>query len=263
MMILKAMAQISLYIDEDVNMMGGERAAPLLAKQNDNKFCSNDGIISVSKERWEQAQRAEATHWMKLGIGSNDDRNYEHARNMGSYNSISGRHFGDAIEIGCGPFTNLRIISNHCKIDNVTLLDPLISQYLTHVGCSYKTGFLNGIPATTINNTAEDIGLDKRYDLVVMINVLEHCYDAGKTIENAISLCSNGGVFIFHDKLYDINVTKTESLTVFDAAHPLRAGHDFIEKQLGQFKQLYRKMSKLYIDVLDVHRDMIYFIGEK
>jgi SAM-dependent methyltransferase len=254
---------VSLYIDENVKMVGGADADVLLSKHNDNKFCSDDGVVAVSRERWELAQKAEATHWMKLGADSCDDRNSEHACNMDYYNCIRGKHFNNAIEIGCGPFTNLRVISCRCKIDKCTLLDPLIDQYLTHKGCTYKTGYLNGIPTKTINKPAEDISYEK-YDLVVLINVLEHCYDAGKVMENAIEICNNGGIFIFHDKLYDTRITKSETLTLFDAAHPLRSGHSFVEKYLGQLKQLYRKTSKLHIGFdLNVDRDMIYFIGEK
>jgi hypothetical protein len=129
-----------LHIDEDIAIRSGKDAEAIFAAQNDKQFLSENGIIKVTKERWELAQVCESKHWMRNGVDLDDDRNDEHCINFDFYQSIRDFNFEKAIEFGCGPFTNIRIIDDIANIKRCILLDPLIDKYLDHKNCRYKDG---------------------------------------------------------------------------------------------------------------------------
>ncbi len=261
-----------IFIDSDVNILTGEDAERALHKENDAKyFNEREGVSRVEKDRWRTAQKAEKKHWMNLGIRAADDRNYDHADKFGGYESIRGMKFDHAIELGCGPFTNLRLIGGIAEIGRCTLLDPLIDEYQAHPQCRYRTGklvrdsysgspwmrtlrkglwrampdglrrLLPGIPlAGTLNMPIEEMPLNETYDLVVMINVIEHCYDAHALMSSILRILRPGGVFVFHDRLYDASIIRERVKEKYDAAHPLRVD----QKLLMEFLQ--RNFSPLF-----------------
>ena len=79
----------------------------------------------------------EREHWIELRIHVEDDSNEEHSAGFEDYRMLAGKVFNSAIELGCGSFTNLRLIANHCRINACRLLAPLITDYLTHPSCAY------------------------------------------------------------------------------------------------------------------------------
>jgi SAM-dependent methyltransferase len=281
--------------------------------QNDRDYLSeNAGIIKVPKERWEQAQEAECNLWMKEGLWWGSDRNEEHAQSFLNYSVLNGRKFESAIELGCGPFTNLRLIAKACEIQEIDLLDPLINNYLDHPGCFYSRKALylkeiapldkrlvairklksssptlarvlhrmvqatrggGRIPLGRILPTAmESMDISKKYDLLVMINVLEHCFDIEKIFSNILAVSHPGSVFVFHDRFYrHEDVAKLTSKESFDAYHPLRVDKAIIENFLSNnFSCIYRqvqqpdtKPSKEASSVLGVNEEEVFFIGAR
>ena len=248
-----------IHVDENVTVRTDEEANIAFLKENDIAFFEdNKGIVKVTKERWEKAQRTERKHWMEIGKDAKDDRNYYHKDKFDNYNSIKGRVFKNALEVGCGPFTNLRIVGNFCNIKSCSLNDPLIKSYLSHTNCSYtnnslivdtgneKLTFFDKIfrKKIKINNlydcAFEDISVSEKFDLIVIINVIEHCYDLDIFFSKVISLLSENGVLIFEDKLYSIDNLKDDVNTVYDAAHPLRVNKEIILDFLkNNFLELY------------------------
>jgi SAM-dependent methyltransferase len=195
---------------------------------------------------------------MKRGMSTQDDRNYEHSKGFDNYNSISKYNFNSAIELGCGPFTNLRIIANNIKVKSCTLLDPLIDDYFSHRFCHFSKQFLyvdrnnwlltkfrrvfpklfrkfqdiinDRIPIKDfINLPIEVMPLNKKYDLIVMINVIEHCYDVNLVFKNILDISDKNSIFVFHDKLYQKDKLIKDLSFIYDAAHPLRVDKKVIE----------------------------------
>src|SRR5206468_351317 len=101
-----------------------------------------DGVVRVPKQRWQQAQRYERETWMVANTAASDDRNSAHYGGFRGYEALRGRTFLRAIELGCGPFTNLRLIGRTCTIAQCSLLDPLIKDYLNHPHCTYNRQML-------------------------------------------------------------------------------------------------------------------------
>ncbi|MDK2977675.1 MAG: hypothetical protein PWP52_389 [Bacteroidales bacterium] len=102
----------NFFIDEKINILTGDKAVDAQKKENDKKFLDDKkGVYKVSLERWQKAQACEKNHWFVRGIKSENDRNDYHQKQFDDYKSIKNLSFRNALEIGCGPFTNLRIIS--------------------------------------------------------------------------------------------------------------------------------------------------------
>lgn len=274
---------IRIHVDENVTVRTHEEANIAFLSENDIAFFEEEkGIVKVTKERWEKAQRTEKKHWMEIGKNAKDDRNLYHKDKFDNYKSISDRIFTNALEVGCGPFTNLRVLGEFCKIKNCSLNDPLINSYLSHKNCAYtnnflvldsereKKSFFDKISRKTIkvkklfDCAFEDINTDEKYDLIVIINVIEHCYDLELFFNKVLSLLSPNGVLVFEDKLYSINSLKEDVNTVYDAAHPLRVNKNIIMDFLSN------KFDKLYSTTQENNADLcgksfiwddIYFIG--
>lgn len=289
-----------IHIDSDVHVRTGEEARQALEAENDGEFLSEDkGIVRVPADRWRTAQKTERKHWMDLGIGSDTDRNQEHFDNFGGYQALAGETFGSAIELGCGPFTNLRLIADVARVARCTLLDPLIESYLTHPNCAYTRselflentraalpvrrlrrkvlrrlpslrGRLPGARRVPIDRLLatpiEQMPTGDRYTLLAIINVIEHCYDVEAVFANILTVLEPGGVLVFHEPLFDHRVVSNLVATVYDAAHPLQVDRSVILAFLqDNFVPLYQHKS-FHANVFegeDLSYEGIYFIGRK
>lgn len=286
-----------IFIDENINIKTGDEAAKYIKEKNDGQYFNDKkGIAKVDKGRWEKAQKAEHTHWMKLGLQTINDRNIAHYNNYEAYKSIKEKRFSKAIEIGCGPFTNLRLIGSVCKIEKCVLLDPLVDYYLKHPHCPYDNSYLyiespgitykasrkyftrlyrfirkmvykKIIIESLFNIPFEEFETNKKYDLVVIINVLEHCYDVEKVFKNINNILNKNGVLIFSDKLMTIEKIQNEVNVIYDAAHPLRINKDFILDYLkNNFIPSYHFINIDSVEVEDGIKagfNELYFIGIK
>jgi SAM-dependent methyltransferase len=220
-----------LFIDARVTVAEGERAAARLRRTNDSRFFSpSRGIVKVDRKRWREAQRYEERTWLTLHRGAADDRNVEHHERFDHFAPIVGRSFRRVIELGCGPFTNLRLLLEHIDAEAVELLDPLVDRYVGHPHCTYRDGTLAGRPVRLVASSIEDFRADATYDLVVMINVIEHCFDAELVFARVLELMGENGVFVFHDKLYPAESIDPQRL--YDAGHPLRVRAELVEEFL-------------------------------
>jgi len=140
----------ALYIDREVRIFTGADAEALLAEDSDSHHVdARGGIHSVDRDRWLEAQHCEHRHWFGNEANTADDHNFENARWFTGFESIRNRHFPRAIELGCGPFTNLRIVARTCTIDSYDLLDPLIDQYLGHRNAFYSKDRLSVLAGST------------------------------------------------------------------------------------------------------------------
>jgi SAM-dependent methyltransferase len=289
-----------VHIDEKVRILTDEAARQVLAQENDSAFVDPvRGITRVTRERWMTAQRAERTHWMDLGIRAMDDRNFEHLSHFDGYGALRGMRFERAIELGCGPFTNLRLIADVCSVGECDLLDPLIDEYVGHPYCRYSRGALlvenaslpewfrrqmsrfawavrrgyglrlgrpKAVPVDRrIASPIEEMPRDRAYDLVVMVNVLEHCYDVDRVFESIRAITRPGSVIVFHDKYYDPSDAMRLSETCYDAAHPLRVGRGVVEAGLADFESLLMTVDPVHSEFggCSFDNDYVYFVGRR
>ena len=240
------------FINENVQVIDGAEAERLIKEKNDAKYFEEKvGIKKVDKSRWREAQNYERYTWC-VGGGkySKDDRNIEHKNHFDGYKTLISDLPRDitAIELGCGPFTNLNVILPLLRknILTVDLLDPLLNDYiLSSPNCTYKNGSLHFYHTTTINSSIEEFNNTKTYDLVVMINVLEHCFDIDLIFDKVFNMMNEGGILVFADKVMKEHALKECIENIYDAGHPIRISEEYIDEKIKPFRTLYSH------DVLD------------
>ena len=240
-------------VDGTWRIHDGEAAREALALQNDAAyFVPGKGVVQVPVARWRQAQEAEKHLWVDLARGADDDRNREHAARFDGYEAIRGERFPRAIELGCGPFTNLRIIADVCDVRSCDLLDPNLDSYRRLRHCRYRGRYLLGetsrlprlwervlrrLPGgdavrrlahpgsvridRRIVGPIEVMPQDRVYDLAIMVNVIEHCYDAPSILRMISAIVRPGGVLVFHEKAFAAAVVATRIERAWDIGHPL------------------------------------------
>jgi SAM-dependent methyltransferase len=256
--------KISFYVDENHDLSIEERASMKLTSRNDTRFLrGRQGVIEVDLARWQEAQRYERRSWMEgNGLSEREDRNSTHEKMFDYYAAIRGRYFDSAIEIGCGPFTNMVHILKQVRCGKLTLLDPLINDYLTHPHCTYRDRRMGEVEVSTVSEPVESFSMYQKFDLVVMINVLEHCFSVPKVFERILSFMVPGGVLIFHDKFLPLSDVEEFFRTSYDAGHPLRVVGEVISEFLADnYEELFSRRAAIPIEVYTF--DSIYFIGRK
>jgi SAM-dependent methyltransferase len=289
-----------LFIGRDIDVLEGQSAADALGATNDSRFYeSGKGVLRVDQARWSEAQHYERKTWLERGRTTADDRNRFHQQRFAGYSPLKGMKFGRAIELGCGPFTNLRLILEVAEASHVHLLDPLIADYVGHPLCRFRHSRLGGLfgfgtrealrswryPLAQLresvnslavggvrgrhveleNSTIEDFATPHKFDLVVLINVLEHCRDAEKVFAKVWEILAPGGIFVFHDKFFESSAIAESLATLYDAGHPIRLDPVVSEAFLHRFVPLMRSdfwdcdvfRSRL------LRRQATYFIGQR
>jgi len=240
----------------------GNKSLQLYA--SDERFLTDDGVLEVDAERWRVAQEYETYSMLHRNAKRADDRNGEHAERFSEYRSIAGLSFVHYIELGCGPFTNSRLILPKIRTMTVTLLDPLIKQYMTHKHCSYTKGTLCGHPVCLVPRGIEEISLAEYtncFDIVVLVNVIEHCRSAQKVLDVILSLLRPNGMLIFSEACISKAKIRGVVETMYDAGHPIRMTVEYVNRFLQNFAPIYRKdFDGLY---RQSWRHDVYFIGRK
>tara|TARA_R110000796_G_scaffold89145_2_gene192599 strand:- start:3027 stop:3824 length:798 start_codon:yes stop_codon:yes gene_type:complete len=256
------------YVDENGTVWdGGVEAERLVKLHGDKQYLNKYGVSNVSRERWNTAQSYERSEWMERGTFLSDDRNLFHKEVFDGYDSLTDVDAKSFIELGCGPFTNARVIlEKFPNIEQITLLDPLANDYLNHANCTYKKSRLNvgrsEIDVNLIASSIEDSNIKDTFDVVVMINVLEHCFDIPKIFDVVDEILNKDGIFIYADVQFDIETIQKITEFKYNAGHPIRLTEEYIGNILDtKYTQLFSKTS--YEEVAGMDAEERYFIGRK
>lgn len=246
--------------------------------------CSNRD--QVSKDIWRIAQAWEKSHWdhtqnlrarlgknwiwrilRSLGLASRyrgDDWNLWWKSQFQDYRFLPAE-MDNAIEVGCGPYTNIRHILSGSKIGHLFLSDPLIRTYvkyhLTFVAEAYQRGF-----CALDDHPLEEIPYRNDYfDLVVMINVLDHVRDAALCMEHVIKITKLGGWLVIGQDL-----TNEEDLLALEndpgsAGHPIKLHGDWFAPYLkeGFVPEMYKILSRAEGRTPEYHYGTLLFAGRK
>jgi SAM-dependent methyltransferase len=205
-------------------------------------------VDRVNKDRWAEAQSWEEAHWvrtekLRAKYGKNvvwkmlatvglvpksrgEDWNPWWQKQFEDYSFLPDS-LDHAIEVGCGPYTNIRLMLNRCKVRRLYLSDPLIRTYI-----NFKLSF------TALKYRAAECFIDDHpleeipfapgfFDLVVMINVLDHVRDARLCMENAIRLLRPGGIFILGQDLTNEQDIETLKSDPGAQGHPIKLDHEW------------------------------------
>ena len=218
----------------------------------------------VSHERWQSAQAWEREFWVNaqrarakygknwiwrllaaLGLVSKyrgDDWNHWWKQQFDSYSFLP-PVVSNALEVGCGPYTNVRLMLDRCRFEHLYLSDPLIHKY-----AEFKLTFIAEMRRKAAcvldDHPLESLPFDSNYfDLVVMINVLDHVEDAARCMSNLLRIIKPGGILILGQDL-----TNEEDLAAApddDGAigHPISLDHHWFAPYLDKgFTPIIRKV---------------------
>jgi SAM-dependent methyltransferase len=252
------------YVDANANIRESHDSNIML--KTDEEFVSGDGIVEISTARWLEAQDYEYSEWMIRGLQASDGGNHHHAARFDNYQSIKGIDFKNLIELGCGIYTNLRLIYDAINLSHetaITLLDPLAEKYKRHPFCTYNGPDQKWNTPTVINSSIESFDVpDKKYDLVIMINVLEHCMSIPTIFDQVLAMTAPGGHFVFSDVYFKEEVVKEIASHVFNAGHPIRVTDEYL---LGFLSKNFDAVFEKHYDEKVAGRDAkeVYFIGTK
>lgn len=230
-----------IWVGSPTDVRCGQEALEALAKTNDACYAkSGNEVLMVPEERWRAAQHFEKTTWMDICPHAQSDRNEEHKANFNGYDTLP-NDLGHILEIGCGPFTQMRTIcmAGH-RAKSITLLDPLLDTYLKHPNCTYKNTI-----ATFLSMRAEELDDALRFDTVICINVLEHVQDAAAVLNKLFNALNPDGWLVFQERSWNIDLTK-----LYDVGHPIRVSEATVAAFIACFRPIYYKTIEgdCYID---------------
>lgn len=217
----------------------------------------------VDHERWQAAQRWELDLWRRearvtprahvrrllssLGlvrladraVGLGDDWNQWWKERFDDYSFLPAR-VERALELGCGPFTNIRLIMMDHTFNSVCCSDPLAREYLGFRGTWLAEAFRRGLVEID-DHPAEQVPFpDNHFDVTVMVNVLDHVQDLDLCLATAIRVTRPGGILILGQDLTD---DRDDAGIGKDLGHPIRVTHDELDEILGPvFEPIMRKV---------------------
>lgn len=199
-------------------------------------------VTKVSKARWLEAQAWERQAWRNAEPGrlkniwrrisgrnvDGDDWNCWWAEQFGGYEFLP-KDLGAYIELGCGPYTNTRLIIANRSTTRCVCSDPLIHTYLEFEQRWLSSAHHLGIVEVD-DHPVEDLPFAAgTFDTVVMINVLDHVQDADACLKAAVSLLRPNGHFILGQDLSD----DADAQLPQDTGHPIRMHLDDVLLHLG------------------------------
>jgi SAM-dependent methyltransferase len=214
----------------------------------------------VGAERWREAQQWELALWregqekrgwkriawpvvapvlraLRWRRAWGDDWNYWWRDRFDGYRFLP-ESLGSCIELGSGPYTNTRLILNGRRAARVICSDPLVDAYVTFRGRWLAEAY-NAGRVEIDNHPIEETPFEaETFDLVVMINVLDHVRDADACMRNAVGLVRPGGYFVLGQDLSDEDDV---AFHPHDVGHPIRLRREDLEPYLDAFTTVQRR----------------------
>ncbi|MEI8061976.1 MAG: class I SAM-dependent methyltransferase [bacterium] len=168
-----------------------------------------------------------------------DDWNFWWMEKFNHYKDLPS-HFNKALEVGSGPYSNIRLISKLKNIKEIVCTDPLMDIYkdfkMTWVSSMAKKSKIKAL-----SGMCEKIDFpDGDFDLVVCNNVLDHVLDAEKGLLEMHRVLQTGGYFVFAQDLTDKKGIEDEEKR---EGHPIRLDHNFLDNLLGdKYEPVFKKI---------------------
>jgi ubiquinone/menaquinone biosynthesis C-methylase UbiE len=160
-----------------------------------------------------------------------DDWNYWWLDKFENYKYLP-KKFNRSLEVGSGPYSNTRLISQIVDIGEINCVDPLMDEY-RHFKNTYISEMAKRGKIKTYVGKGEKLEFpDEYFDLVVCINVLDHVEDAEKCLSEIARVLKKGGYFVFGQDLKDLgNSFGHEEI---DPGHPIILHHKTLDRILDQ-----------------------------
>lgn len=217
-------------------------------------------VLRVSAERWREAQKWELAVWQE-GLHKRgwkrvawpiaapvlralnwrrawgDDWNHWWKKRFDGYDFLPSQ-LGECIELGCGPYTNMRLILEGRSASRVVCSDPLAGSYISFRGRWLAEAHASNRVEIDDRPIEETLFAPASFDLVVMINVLDHVRDTDLCMRKAIELVRPGGYFVLGQDLSDEDDLARHE---YDVGHPIRLRREDLDPYLRPLARVHRK----------------------
>jgi SAM-dependent methyltransferase len=242
------------------------------------------GVVRVSESRWLAAQQWEEQVWkevdsrpvplrsrikralMEAGLlkpglyDYGNDWNVWWSQQFDRY-AVLPRRVSEAVEIGCGPFTNLRVVQRYVSIRRMTACDPLADSYLRMRNNWLSFAHRKGQISVHVAGGEELPLEDDRFDLAVLINVLDHVRDATQVLASMLRVVRPAGFIVVGQEVADsADLAKGD----VDTGHPIHPTEPFLAASLEEHcRPLFRKtLSREQGRVPGAHAGTYLLIGQ-
>lgn len=238
-------------------------------------------MLKVPKERWQAAQDWERQVWLnenasplrqmirswlaKVGVRNftGDDWNDWWFEKFDHYRAVPSQ-LDNVIELGCGPYTNVRRICASRNVRHMVCSDPLVKHYIRFKGRWLSEAWQCG-DVLIDDHPAEVCPYATNYfDLTVMINVLDHVQDALLCLDQAMRITKPGGLLIVGQDLTNGDDLNNPAVSQ-DIGHPIRLAHDVLDERLMPTfdSLLHRILPRMEGRNPAAHYGTYLFIGQK
>jgi SAM-dependent methyltransferase len=221
-------------------------------------------LVPVSAERWRQAQQWELDFWLRAeqrqgwkrlvypvlrpllaALDSHsvvgDDDNVWWSEQFDHYAFLP-RDLGEYIELGCGPYTNTRLILRQRRASRVVCSDPLANEYLGFRDRWLSRAQRSGVVEVDAHPIEETPFPPESFDTVVVINVLDHVRDVAQCLRNALSILRPGGWFVLGQDLAKPDTVHQVEYGWYEQGHPHRVVMRDIE---SHFEPLEKRVERV------------------
>jgi SAM-dependent methyltransferase len=186
------------------------------------------GSAIIPAKRWRRAQAGEQRAFVvkhvpqHLARASSDSGVKKELPPHRLTQAIPAGSLGRLMELGAGPLSQTYDILERrpdLSVREVIFEDPGIRGYLRNNITRYTTGRLATIPVTLLPVGAEEVppSYFGTVDTVVMINTIEHAFNAFALLHTAYQLLRHGGLFVFEERIIKRDARWTGMET-----HPIR-----------------------------------------
>lgn len=226
-------------------MTGHQRSPSKHVVSHQRWQAAQDWELEVWRREWKLGRRAKLRYLLAatgLGLrlpalrslaGSGDDWNEWWKRKFEDYRDLP-KTIHRAIELGCGPYTNIRLIKQDRRISKIVCSDPLAEEYVKLRGVWLAEAYRRGRVHIDVSPSENVPFQSNSFDLVVMINVLDHVRDMNACLSTAMRLAKFEGTLVLGQDLTDAqDLARIED----DPGHPISMSHRVLDEiLLGSFK---------------------------
>ncbi|HLA82779.1 MAG TPA: class I SAM-dependent methyltransferase [Thermoleophilia bacterium] len=240
---------------------------------------------NVPPERWRRAQDWELAVWREanprvpawraalcyiLSVSrlrrrppTGDDWNHWWAEKFDGYELVPAV-IDNCVELGCGPYTNVRIIRQNRAISHLFCSDPLARYYIGFQRAWLADVYRRGEVLIDDHAIEECPFATDFFDLTLMINVVDHVRDARLCLEQVIRITRPGGMLIIGQDLTSAEDMRND-IVRNDPGHPIRVTHQQLDAAvLPRFEPaLHRILSREQGRNPAAHYGTYLFIGTK
>jgi SAM-dependent methyltransferase len=167
---------------------------------------------------------------------------------------------GNALELGCGPYTNIRLIREGRSIPSIICSDPLAAHYVQYPRAWLAKAVRQGMVGVDHHPIEECPFSSNFFELTVMINVLDHVRDASKCMTEAIRITAPGGYLVIGQDL-----TSPSERPPANPGHPFLLADDQIAPILDAAceRVLYKIVPRDEISEKELHYGALAYVGRK